>query len=151
MQRHRVAIASLGLFLACANCEAEPPSEQAAPFDRSLLGGVWAESVDTMPACAMTNLHNTFELSPDGRTLVFKLDRKSKIASGNEVEQYSATVLRSTSQSLFIRYNADIGTLPPGFPLDWEIVFVTPGVYRWHAEKWKEGEVNNVVGVKCFQ
>lgn len=130
---------------------AQPAPEQGMAFDRSLLGGIWAESVDTTDACAMSNLHNTFELSADGKTLVFKLDRKWKIASGDPLERYSATVVRSTRQSLVIRYNADIGTLPPGYPTEWELAFVAPGVYRWRATEWPEGKVNNVVGVKCFQ
>mgnify|MGYP006864925270 CR=1 FL=1 len=88
-------------------------------------------------------------MSPDGNTLVFKLDRKWKIATGNHVEQYSATVLSTTPWILTIRYNADIGPLPPDYPLQWEMAFVGPGIFRWRATEWRGDQVNTIVGVRC--
>lgn len=127
------------------------PHGIAAPveFDRALLAGTWADSDSTAPACARNNLHYTLELSADGKTLVFKLDRKWKIATGAQVEQYSATVLDAAPQMLTIRYNADIGPLPADYPAKWEMAFVAPGVYRWRATEWRGGEVNTIVGVRC--
>lgn len=127
------------------------PHGIAAPveFDRALLAGTWADSDSTAPACARNNLHYTLELSADGKTLVFKLDRKWRIATGAQVEQYSATVLDVAPQMLTIRYNADIGPLPADYPAKWEMAFVAPGVYRWRATEWRGGEVNTIVGVRC--
>ena len=130
------------VFFFAATCNAQE-------FERSALTGLWAESVNTKPACAEDNLHHHFELSEDGKTLVFKLDRKWRIASGEAVESYSATVVSSTNRKLVIRYNSDIGTLPVGYPTEWELAFVAPDVYRWRATEWPEGKVNPVVGVRC--
>lgn len=149
MSRSVVVLTSLLLAIVpMVECAFADPM-RGLSFDRSLLAGVWAESVNTSPACAESNLHHTFELTTDGKTLNFKLDRKWTIATGQAVERYSATVVSSTKHSLVIRYNTDIGTPPSGYPIEWEISFVAPGVYRWRAEAWPEGNVNTVVGVKC--
>lgn len=118
-------------------------------FDHSLLAGTWADSDSTAPVCAKNNLHYKLELSADGKTLVFKLDRKWKIATGAHVEQYSATVIDVEPQMLTIRYNADIGPLPPDYPAKWEMAFVAPGIYRWRATEWRGGQVSTIVGVRC--
>jgi hypothetical protein len=48
----------------------------AQEFDRALLSGLWAESSSTKLACTPDSLHSRFELSADGKVLLFKLDRK---------------------------------------------------------------------------
>ena len=124
-------------------------SAQAQGFDRALLSGLWVESTDTKPACESDNLHVRYELSADGRVLVFKLDRPFRINPGRTVDQYSATVVRSTPRSLVIRYNSDVGDPPANYPKEWEMAFVAPGVYRWRATEWPKGRVNSVVGIRC--
>ena len=122
----------------------------AQDFDTSLLPGLWAESVDTQPACAEENLHFRFELSPDGKILKFKLDRMWEIATGKSVDQYSAKVLNTSGKSMTIEY-IDLDGLPEDYPKTWELAFVAPGVYRWHAADWPEGRVNPVVGIHCAE
>lgn len=124
-------------------------SVQAQEFDRALLSGLWAENASTKPACEADNPRVRYELSPDGKVLVFKLDRPLRIGTGRTVSQYSATVVRSTARSLVIRYNADIGETPPDYPKEWEMSFVAPGVYRWRATEPPDGRVNPVVGIRC--
>lgn len=141
MNSYRSGIILVGLLAA--------PPLGAQEFDRSLLAGLWAESVNTKAVCAKENLHHRFDLSADGKTLTFQLDRKWKIASGKMVDRYSATVLKSTAQTLVMQYNPDIGPLPDRYPKEWELAFVAPGVYRWRATEWPPGEVNPVVGVRC--
>src|SRR5208282_2726344 len=120
----------------------------AQEFDRSLLTGDWVESDNTDFACTSNKAHQRFELSEDGKTLVFKLNRKLLIATGKIVDQYSASVLLALPKSLIIEYN-DTEGLPKGFPKTWELAFIAPGVYRWRVTVAPEGHVNYVVGVRC--
>jgi hypothetical protein len=120
----------------------------AGSFDRSRLGGVWSESYDTGKACRADQPHVTFDLSKDGKTLTFNLDRTIKRASGEEVSTYSATVTRGTKASLFIEYNHAVN---PKVPKRWEMAFVAPGIYRWRATEWDPGRVNIVVGLRCSE
>jgi hypothetical protein len=122
----------------------------AEDFDKSLTSGVWSESINTSQACNAENLHNSFEFSDGGKTLVFKLDRLWQIANGKSVDHYSAKILESTKNSIIIEYN-DIGDLPSDYPKTWEMVFVAKGVYRWRATSWSSGEVNSVVGIRCSE
>lgn len=125
-------------------------SASAQDFDKSLLPGLWAESVNTQPACAGDNLHFRFELSEDGKILGFKLDRMWTIASGKSVDKYSAKVLETTASTMVIEY-IDLNEVPDGYPKVWELAFVSPGVYRWRATVWPEGKVNTVVGIRCTE
>jgi len=132
-------------LLACANAFAQTEPEL---FDKTLMAGVWAESVDTSPACDTNNLHNSFEFSDDGKTLVFKLDRPWKIATDKEVSQYSAKIIQESHHSLTIEY-FDTADLPEDYPKEWDIIFVADGVYRWKASSWPDAKVNSVVGIRC--
>ncbi len=125
-------------------------SASAQDFDKTVLSGLWAESVNTQPACASDTLHFRFELSEDGKILSFKLDRMWQVANGKSVDKYSAKVLEATSRTMVIEY-IDIDGLPDGYPKAWELAFVSPGVYRWRATVWPEGEVNPVVGIRCTE
>ncbi len=119
-------------------------------FDKSLIAGVWSESINTSQACNSENLHTTFELTNEGKNLVFKLDRAWEIATGKSVTEYTAKVLSSTSNSMTIEYE-NLSGLPDNYPETWEISFVAPGVYRWRASSWPAGKVNSVVGIRCSQ
>lgn len=119
-------------------------------FDKTLIIGVWSESIDTSQACNPDNLHNSFEFADSGQTLVFKLDRLWKIADGKTVDHYSARILETTKNTMTIEYN-DIGELPEDYPKTWEIAFVAKGVYRWRASSWPAGKVNSVVGIRCSE
>lgn len=117
-------------------------------FNWALLKGKWAESANHQFGCRSDNLHQWFIVSPDRKTITFKNDRKWKIGTGQELEQYSASILSSYENVLVIRYGSDL----PGIPdemREWEMRFVGPGTYRWRATAWREGEYNNVIGVKC--
>jgi hypothetical protein len=140
---HRVI--SFALFWATLSTTA-----LAQDFDRSLLSGVWVESDNTDYACTSDKPHQRFELSKDGKTLVFKFDRMLPIVTGKTVDQYSATVILATPRALVIEYN-DTEGLPKGFPTTWELAFVAPGTFRWRATEWPVGHVNRVVGVRCSQ
>ena len=126
------------------------PLVLAEEFDRASLDGMWAESVSGSFACRPDNLHHRLVLSDDMKTLTFKLDRPWKlVGTGKVVEQYSATVTRMSSRSLFIRYDTDAGTAATDYPKEWELRIVGPGVYRWRSTDWKPEQFNSVIGVKC--
>lgn len=122
----------------------------AQDFDRSMLNGLWAESTDYQFGCRPDNLHQQLELSPDGKTLTFKNDRKWKLGTGIEAVEYSASVVRSTRNMLVIKYPPAFGNLPEEFR-EWEMRFIGPGTYLWRATSWPENRFNTVIGVRCKQ
>jgi hypothetical protein len=126
--------------------------EPIAPgaFNWSLLNGNWAESTRHQFGCRDDNLHQRFEVSPDKKTLIFRNDRKWKIGTGQEVEQYSASIVRASPNVLIIRYGPDLPDVPDEMR-EWEMRFIGPGTYRWRATAWREGAYNTVIGVKCSQ
>ena len=125
------------------------PVQNGAPgFDWSLLQGKWAESTRHQFGCRPENLHQWLTVSEDKKTITFKNDRKWVIGTGQEVEEYSASILRSSENVLVIKY----GPTLPGIPdemREWEMRFIGPSTYRWRATAWREGEYNEVIGVKC--
>lgn len=120
----------------------------AQQFDRTMLDGVWAESADYQFGCRPDNLHQRLELSRDGKQLFFKNDRKWKMDSGAEIEEYSASVVRATKNVLVIRYGPELAGIPSEFR-EWEMRFIGPGTYLWRATSWPENRFNSVIGVKC--
>jgi hypothetical protein len=123
---------------------------EAQEFNWKLLAGKWAESTNHQFGCRPDNLHQTFEISADRKTLRLKNDRKWKIGTGAEVTEYSATVLRAQGNSLFIKYGTELKGIPDEYR-EWEMRFIGPGTYRWRAAAWPPDQYNDVIGVKCAQ
>lgn len=117
-------------------------------FDWTLLNGQWAESVEQKFACRPDNLHHKFEVSANRKTITFQLDRKWKIGTGQRVESYSATVVKSAPNVLTLRYGPELGGLSDA-QREWQLRFIGPGTYRWRLTAWPEGQYNQVIGVKC--
>lgn len=122
-------------------------SARAQEFDWKLLNGKWAESTDNLYGCRSDNLHQTFEVSADRKSLKFKNDRPWKIV-GAELKDYSAAIVRAQGRSLFIKYGPELQDVPPEFR-EWEMRFIGPGTYRWRALSWAPDQFNNVIGVRC--
>ncbi|MGE5526898.1 MAG: hypothetical protein ACM3SS_24520 [Rhodospirillaceae bacterium] len=141
---------ALLLLLAALSLDASAiPAPHVVPgFDWSLLQGKWAESTRHQFGCRPENLHQWITVSEDKKTITFKNDRRWMIGTGQEVEQYSASILRSFSNVLVIRYGSDLRGIPEEMR-EWEMRFIGPGTYRWRATAWREGEYNEVIGVKC--
>ncbi len=129
------------LALACGGAAAQA-------FDTSLLAGQWAESVNNRFGCRADNVHHRFALSADRKHLSFQLDRSWKIGTGQQVREYGAQVVRETATMLVIRYDDALTGIPAGMR-EWELLFIGPGTYRWRATFWRQGEYNDVIGVKC--
>jgi hypothetical protein len=121
---------------------------QAQGFDWSLVHGNWAESERHRYGCRDDNLHQTFVVSDDKKTLTFKLDRLWTIGTGEQTRQYSATVLAQRENALIIRYGDELKGVPEEMRT-WELRFIGPGTYRWRANAWGPDEFNEVIGVKC--
>lgn len=117
-------------------------------FDWKLLEGQWAESTKHQFGCRSENLHQTFEVSADKRTLTLKNDRRWRIGTGEDVTEYKASILRVLGNSLFIKYGPELQGIPPEYR-EWEMRFIGPGTYRWRALVWAPDEFNEVIGVKC--
>jgi hypothetical protein len=120
----------------------------AQEFEWKLLNGKWAESTNNQFGCREENLHQTFEVSSDLKTVKFKNDRLWKIGTGAEVKEYSAAVVKTQGRSLFIKYGPELQGIPPEYR-EWEMRFIGPSTYRWRAVTWAPNEFNNVIGVKC--
>ena len=123
-------------------------SALAQNFDWKLLEGEWAESVESKFGCRADNVHHRFQVSPDRKSLTFKLDRKWNIGTGQEVEQYAAHIVRSEENALVIRYGPELPGLSEEMR-EWELRFIGPSTYRWRSTSWKAGQYNQVIGVKC--
>lgn len=120
----------------------------AQVFDWARLNGTWAESTRNLYGCRSDNLHHSFVVSDDKKTITFKLDRPWKIGTGNEVREYKASIVAQSEWSLFIRYGAEVEGLSEEMR-EWELRFIGPGTYRWRATAWAPNEFNNVIGVRC--
>lgn len=127
---------------------AVPSQVAVSAFDWSLLQGKWAESTRHQFGCRPENVHQWLVVSEDKKTLTFKNDRKWKIGTGQEVEEYSASIIRASANVLVIRYGPELREIPDEMR-EWEMRFIGPGTYRWRATAWPDGEYNEVVGVKC--
>jgi hypothetical protein len=138
--RHYISIA-LVIFTSAAG---------AQEFNWKLLDGTWAESTKHQFGCRPDNLHQTFVVSTDRKTLTLRNDRRWKIGTGAEVTEYTATILKAQGSSLFIKYGPELQGIPPEFR-EWEMRFIGPGTYRWRAASWGTDQYNNVIGVKCAQ
>ncbi len=142
------ALFTKGRYVVYALLTALPIASHAQSFDWSLLKGRWAESVDAKFGCRSDNLQQTFAVSQDRKRITFKLDRKWRIGTGDEVTEYSATVVRSEPNALFVRYGPELKDIPDEMR-EWEMRFIGPSAYRWRSTAWPEGRYNNVIGVKC--
>jgi hypothetical protein len=115
-------------------------------FDASQLSGEWSEVVAPKYACGSDSARVRFALSKDRKKLLFQLDRKIRLTSGKESDQYDAEILHEEDNALFIRYpDPDLKREMA----EWEMRFIGPGAYRWRSLSWKEGVFNGLIGVRC--
>jgi hypothetical protein len=135
-----------GILLCATSSHSDELHKQ--DFDWSLLTGTWAESTEHQFGCRSGNVHFRFEVTQDKKRLTFKLDRKWKIGSGAELEEYSASILEQAPNVLVIRYGPELADLSDEMR-EWEMRFIGPGTYRWRSTAWRPGQYNAVIGVKC--
>lgn len=88
------------------------------------------------------------QLSDDRQKLVIFNDR-TWVSKLGETNRFSATVLAETDRSLTLRYDAENRRTADGKLVEWQLIFVAPGVFRWRETDWPEGKVNGVVGIRC--
>lgn len=121
------------------------------PFDEKQLSGVWADSVDTEPACATKNWHFRYEFSADRKRLSIQFDRDIDSGAAGKISHMDATILSATARTITFRYDGEQRMNSLGKPVEWQLAMVAPGVYRWHATDWRSGQVNTVVGIQCSE
>ena len=98
------------------------------PFDVNQLSGVWADSVDTEPACAMKNGHFRYEFSSDRKRLAIQFDREIDSGAAGKVSHIDATVLAATARTITFRYDGEQRMNSLGKPIEWQLAMVAPGV-----------------------
>ena len=120
----------------------------ATPFDVTQLSGSWSDSYNTNSVCDPSRHFTRMQLSDDHARLAIFNDRmrKSQLGEGNH---FAATVVAETERSLTLRYDNDRRRDAQGQPVEWQLIIVAPGVYRWRQADWPEGKVNGVVGIRC--
>ena len=118
------------------------------PFDETQLSGSWAESVNANSACGGERRLSRMQLSDDRQKLAIFNDR-TWISKLGETNRFAATVLAETERSLTLRYDNETRRTASGKLVEWQLIFVAPGVFRWRETDWPEGKVNGVVGIRC--
>ena len=118
------------------------------PFDAAQLSGSWSDSVNTSSVCEEARHFTRMQLSDDHQRLAIFSDRTWKSKLG-ETNRFAATVVAETERSLTIRYDNENRLDDQGKPVEWQLIVVAPGVYRWRQADWPEGKVNGVVGIRC--
>lgn len=118
------------------------------PFDETQLSGSWAESVNANIACDGVRRLSRMQLSDDRQKLAIFNDR-TWVSKLGETNRFAATVLAETERSLTLRYDNETRRTSEGKLVEWQLIFVAPGVFRWRETDWAEGKVNGVVGIRC--
>ena len=118
------------------------------PFDAAQLSGSWSDSVNTSSVCEEARHFTRMQLSDDHARLAIFNDRIWKSNLG-ETNRFAATVVAETERSLTLRYDNETRQDAQGKPVEWQLIIVAPGVYRWRQTDWPEGKVNGVVGIRC--
>lgn len=133
----------LAILLLSAAAAAAP-----TPFDDAQLSGSWSESVNTSATCSGERRFTRMQLSDDHQRLAIFNDRTwtSKLGVTNH---FAATITAETEHSLTLVYDHENRRNADGKLVEWQIVFVAPGVFRWRETSWPEGKVNGVVGIRC--
>ena len=118
------------------------------PFDVTQLSGSWSDSFNTNSVCDQPRHFTRMQLSDDHVRLAIFNDRIWKSNLG-ETNRFAATVVAETERSLTLRYDNETRQDAQGKPVEWQLIIVAPGVYRWRQTDWPEGKVNGVVGIRC--
>lgn len=118
------------------------------PFDVTQLSGSWSDSVNANSVCDQARHFTRMQLSDDHARLAIFNDRTWKSKLG-ETNRFAATVVAETERSLTLRYDNETRLNAAGKLVEWQLIIVAPGVYRWRETDWPEGKVNGVVGIRC--
>jgi hypothetical protein len=117
----------------------------AEEFDRSLLQGRWVELfADEKPNCSNALIFE-HELSADGTVLTTRFMR-NWLLSGDRVTTSTQQVVRATRNTLVLRNE---GEPEPGIPVEWEMIFASPGLYNLRADGWQTDEGDFVRRIRC--
>ncbi|MEG2031029.1 MAG: hypothetical protein RR376_10320 [Janthinobacterium sp.] len=117
-------------------------------FDATQLSGSWSDSFNTNSVCEEARHFTRMQLSDDHQRLAIFNDRTWKSTLG-ETNRFAATVVAETERSLTLRYDNETRLNAAGKLVEWQLIIVAPGVYRWRETGWPEGKVNALVGIRC--
>ena len=121
---------------------------QGLEFQVHQLSGSWAETSGTAPICTNNEIRYRFEFTQDPTKLTIRLNRLHPTEIG-ELDKINAIITASTASTLTFQYQGETRRREDGKLLEWQLVLVSPGIYRWRETSWPPQGVNVVVGVKC--
>jgi hypothetical protein len=140
------------LALACSSSfSAIDSTSKPFTFNQAQLEGSWADSVSTEAACSAQNTRFSYTFSADLSRVTVKFDRAIDSGIKGKISEVDAEIISSTARTLVIRYQGESRLSAIGKPIEWELAIVAPGIYRWRATDWQQGEVNTVVGIRCAE
>lgn len=148
MLKNSLRFLTFAFGIALVGCATVPPKPPGLNFSPDQLAGSWAESGNSQDVCTDNEVRYRFEFAPDGKRLTIRLSRLHPTEIGDR-EEVGASIVESTDRSLTISYEAESRLRTDGTPLQWQLVVVAPGVYRWRETSWPIHNVNVMVGVKC--
>jgi len=157
MNTHQSSLLAFAVALVASACTTTPVHPPAAPapaqpdglkFTAAQLAGSWAESTNTRQVCTNNEVRYRFEFAPDGQRLTVKLNRIHPTEIG-EKDEITATIIEATETTLTLTYEGETRRREDGSLVQWQLLVVAPGVYRWRETSWQPQSVNVIVGVKC--
>lgn len=144
-------LAGLSCLLACMLCSLPTPGLAAALDYEALLAGTWQENWDRADVCTEASASFTVRLDRKANTISFDYDKPMQGYDGKMRTQLFWYVREYRPKSLVLALDGETRKGSNGLPLEWEMIFVGHGLYRWRATEWPHREVNRVVGVKCSE
>lgn len=122
---------------------------QAEESIDSLLAGSWQENWDRGEVCTPSSANFTMTLDRKSKTLVFQYDREVQSFDGQKRTALTYFVREYRPRSLVLALDGETRKGDSGNPVEWELIFVGRGIYRWRATEWPNREVNRIIGVRC--
>ncbi|TAK82456.1 MAG: hypothetical protein EPO01_13970 [Aquabacterium sp.] len=139
------------LGISCGLLCAVPASAQTEdPYD-SLLSGTWQENWDRGDVCGANAANFTITLDRKAKTVLFQYNKEVQGYDGKMRTQLRWFVREYRPKSLVLALDGETRKGDSGQPLEWELLLVGRGLYRWRATEWPHREVNRVVGVRCTE
>lgn len=133
---------SSGLLAGTASAQAEDPYA-------AQLAGFWQESYDRGDVCGPDTPKFTMTLDRKTKTVLFQYDKEVQGYDGKLRTQLRWFVREYRPRSLVLALDGETRKGESGQPMEWELLLVGRGLYRWRATEWPHRDVNRVVGVRC--
>lgn len=115
----------------------------------SLSAGKWQESWDRNEVCSGVTPAFTISVDRNKNTLTFNYEREVQAFDGRMRRSLKYFVREYRPHSLVLALDGETRKGENGVLVEWELIFVGRGIYRWRATEWPHREVNRIIGVRC--